>query len=176
MFIRLATGGWALKQSQMPRQDAYINLNETATVHFMIFCNLLDLNEPFWPRRIANGRPLQRNRLLHERPLHKRLFRLHPLHVVLQLRRDRWHLAGGGRRRREVRFGKMDQSRPLFRLFSSFQTNISIFTTKICENIPSSSCCWDSNTRPSWHESPTITIDQCVPYHRFYILSVTRCW
>ena len=130
MFIRLATGGWALKQSQMPRQDAYINLNETATIHFMIFCNLLDLNEPFWPRRIANGRPLQRNRLLHERPLHKRLFRLHPLHVVLQLRRDRWHLAGGGRRRREVRMEKWTNPGLFFVYFRLFKQTFQFLQQK----------------------------------------------
>ena len=49
--------------------------------------------------------------------------------------------------------------RPLFHLFSSFQTNITIFTTNICEKMswPSSIRHWDSNPRPSEHEFPPIT-------------------
>ena len=46
----------------------------------------------------------------------------------------------------------MGHARPLFRLFSSFQTNIT--NVKIC---PSSMRCWDSNSRPSEHEYPHIT-------------------
>ena len=45
----------------------------------------------------------------------------------------------------------------LFRLFSSFQTNITIFTTNKCEKCPSSLCRWDSNPRTSEYESPPIT-------------------
>ena len=44
-----------------------------------------------------------------------------------------------------------------FNLFSSFQTNITILTTNICEKSPSSIRCWDSNPRPFEHESPPIT-------------------
>ena len=47
--------------------------------------------------------------------------------------------------------------RPLFRLFSSFQTNITIFTTNVCEKCPSSTWCWDLNPQPSDLESPPIT-------------------
>ena len=42
----------------------------------------------------------------------------------------------------------MGLSRPLFHLFSSFQTSITIFKTNICEKYPSSIRCWDSNPRP----------------------------
>ena len=56
-------------------------------------------------------------------------------------------------------FLKMGHPRALFHLFSSFQTNITIFTTNICEKMPwpSSTRSWDSNPRPSEHESPPIT-------------------
>ena len=42
-----------------------------------------------------------------------------------------------------------------FRLFK--QTLLQFFTTNKCEKCPSSKWCWDSNPRPSGHESPTIT-------------------
>ena len=52
----------------------------------------------------------------------------------------------------------MGQPRPIFIVyFRSFQTNITIFTTNICEKYPSSIWCWDSNPRPSEQESPPIT-------------------
>ena len=57
----------------------------------------------------------------------------------------------------------MGHSRPLFHLFSSFQTNITIFTTSICEKCPSSIWCWDSNPRPSGDESPPITTRPGLP-------------
>ena len=42
--------------------------------------------------------------------------------------------------------------------FQSFQTNIiTIFTTNTCEKCPFSIQCWDSNPRPSEHESPSIS-------------------
>ena len=41
--------------------------------------------------------------------------------------------------------------------FQSFPTNITIFTTNICEKCPFSIPCWDSNPRPSEYESPPIT-------------------
>ena len=44
-----------------------------------------------------------------------------------------------------------------FSFFSSFQTNITIFTTNKCEKCPSSIRGWDSKTRPLEHESPPIT-------------------
>ena len=54
---------------------------------------------------------------------------------------------------------KMGQPRPLFHLFSSFQTNIiRIFTTNKCvKKCPSSIQCWDLNPQPSGHESVPIT-------------------
>ena len=42
----------------------------------------------------------------------------------------------------------MGHPRPLFHLFSSFQTNFTIFTTNKCEKCPSSIRCWDSNPWP----------------------------
>ena len=51
----------------------------------------------------------------------------------------------------------MSQPWRLFRWFSSFRTNITIFTTNWCEKYPSGIWCWDSNARPSEHESPPIT-------------------
>ena len=47
--------------------------------------------------------------------------------------------------------------RPLFLLFSSFQTLITIFTTNKCEKCLSSIRCRDSNSQPLEHESPPIT-------------------
>ena len=55
-------------------------------------------------------------------------------------------------------FLKMGHPRPLFHLFSSFQTNITNFTTnKYVKKWPSSIWCWDSNSRPLEHLSPPIT-------------------
>ena len=51
----------------------------------------------------------------------------------------------------------MGQPRPLFHLFSSFQTHKTIFTTNKCEKCPSSILCQDLNSRPLGHESPHIT-------------------
>ena len=52
----------------------------------------------------------------------------------------------------------MGQPRPLYRLFSVFQTNNTIFTTNQCEKCLSSVWQWDSNPRPFEHESsPIIT-------------------
>ena len=48
---------------------------------------------------------------------------------------------------------------PLYCLFSSFQTNITIFITNICEKCPSS--IW--YPRPSGHESPPITTRPGLP-------------
>ena len=44
-----------------------------------------------------------------------------------------------------------------FCLFSSFQTNITIFTANMYEKCPSNIRCWDWNPQPSEHESPPIT-------------------
>ena len=52
---------------------------------------------------------------------------------------------------------KMDHPWPLFYLFSSFQTNVTIFTANICEKCPSSIWCCDSNPQSSENESPPIT-------------------
>ena len=51
----------------------------------------------------------------------------------------------------------------LFHLFSSFQTNITIFTKNKCETCPSSILWWDSNPQPSEHETPPITIRPGLP-------------
>ena len=48
--------------------------------------------------------------------------------------------------------------RPLFNLFSSFQTQITNFTTNGYVNkCPSSIWCWDSNSQPLEHEFPPVT-------------------
>ena len=52
---------------------------------------------------------------------------------------------------------------PLFNLFSSSETNITIFTTNICEKCPSSVLCWDLNPQPSDHESPPVTTRPGLP-------------
>ena len=55
-------------------------------------------------------------------------------------------------------------SRPLFFIFSVFlKTKITIFTTNQCEKCPYTLWCWDSNPRPSEHESPPITTRPGVP-------------
>ena len=54
-------------------------------------------------------------------------------------------------------FYKMGRPRPLFNLFSSFQTNITILQQINVKKCPSSIQCWDSNPRPLEHESPPIT-------------------
>ena len=54
-------------------------------------------------------------------------------------------------------FLKNGPPQPLFRLFSPFPTNITIFTANICEKCPLSMQCWDSNPQPSEHESPPVT-------------------
>ena len=55
-------------------------------------------------------------------------------------------------------FLKKVRPRPLFRLFSSFQTNITIFTKNKCEKCPFSIRCWDSNPQPLELESPPIDL------------------
>ena len=54
-------------------------------------------------------------------------------------------------------FLKMGNPRPLFRLFSSFQANITILKTNKCEKCPSSIRCWDLNSQTMEHESPPIS-------------------
>ena len=49
---------------------------------------------------------------------------------------------------------KMGHPRPLFRLFSSFQTNNTILTSNKCENCPSSIQRRDLNSQPSDYKSP----------------------
>ena len=49
------------------------------------------------------------------------------------------------------------------RLFSSFQIQITIFTTNKCEKSPSSIQCWNSNPWPSEHESPPVTTRPGLP-------------
>ena len=59
---------------------------------------------------------------------------------------------------------KMGQPRPLIHLFSSFQTNITNFTTNMyVKKCPSSIRCWDSNSRPLEHEPPPITTRPGLP-------------
>ena len=60
-------------------------------------------------------------------------------------------------------FKKMGPPWPLFRLFSYFQTNITILTTNECEKCPCSIRCLDLNSRPSEHESPPITTRPRLP-------------
>ena len=58
----------------------------------------------------------------------------------------------------QLHFFILGQPRPLFYLFSSFQTHIiTIFTTNKREKCPSSIRCRDSNSRPLEHESSPIT-------------------
>ena len=62
--------------------------------------------------------------------------------------------------------------RTLFNLFSSFQTQFTIFTTNKFEKCPSSIRCWDSNSRSLEHESPPITTRPGLPFtHRVIRLS-----
>ena len=68
--------------------------------------------------------------------------------IKLQNYADRFEV-GGINFIKHIRFFKMGQPRPLFNLFSSFQTNI----TNVTANIR-----WrDSNSQPLEHESPPIT-------------------
>ena len=59
-----------------------------------------------------------------------------------------------------------------FCLFSSFQTNISIFITKKCEKSPSSIWWWDSNPWPLEHESPPITTRPGLPPLTIFLWTV----
>ena len=74
-------------------------------------------------------------------------------------------------------FLKMGQPRPLFCLFSSFQTNITNFTTNMnVKKCPSSIWRWDSNSQPSDYQSPPLTTRPGLP--PFFILFGTpnRTW
>ena len=53
--------------------------------------------------------------------------------------------------------------------FLSFQANITIFTTSICGKCPSSIWCWDSNPRPSEHESTPLTNRPGLPPFNIYL-------
>ena len=69
-------------------------------------------------------------------------------------------------------FKKMGPPWPLFRLFSYFQTNITILTTNECEKCPCSIRCLDLNSRPSEHESPPITTrPRLPPYFNCFFLN-----
>ena len=59
----------------------------------------------------------------------------------------------------------MGHPRPLFHLFPSSQTNITILTTNICGKMlcPSSNRRWDSNPRPLEHKYPSITTRPGLP-------------
>ena len=67
-------------------------------------------------------------------------------------------------------FLNMGQPRPLLRLFSTFQSNITISTTNKCEKCPSSKRRWDSNPRPLEHESPPITTRPGLPPNKLIFL------
>ena len=58
-----------------------------------------------------------------------------------------------------------------FRLFSSFQTNIAIFTAYKCEKCPSSIRHWDSNPPPLEHETPPLTKARSFLYNILIISS-----
>ena len=55
---------------------------------------------------------------------------------------------------------KMGHPRPLFHLFSSFQSKITFLQQTFVKKSPSSIRFWDSNPQPSEHESPPITTRQ----------------
>ena len=55
------------------------------------------------------------------------------------------------------------QPRPLFRLFSSFQTNNIILTTNKCEKCPTSIWRQESNSQPSDYKSPPLTTRPGLP-------------
>ena len=57
----------------------------------------------------------------------------------------------------------MAHPRPLFRLFSSFQTNTTILTTNKCKKCPSIIRRWDSNSQPYDYESPHLTTRPGLP-------------
>ena len=63
----------------------------------------------------------------------------------------------------------MGQPRPLFHLFSSFETHITIFTTNKREK--SSIRRRDSNSQPLEHKSPPITTRPGLPFSAFAGLS-----
>ena len=67
----------------------------------------------------------------------------------------------------------MGQPRPLFHLFSSFQTYITIFQQKNLKKCPFSIRCHDSNSWPLEHESPLITTRPGVPPVSMLLLSLT---
>ena len=60
-------------------------------------------------------------------------------------------------------FFKYGPSPASFSLFSTFQLNITIFTTNKCEKCPSSIWHWDLNPWPLEHESPPITTWPGIP-------------
>ena len=62
-----------------------------------------------------------------------------------------------------------------FHLFSSFQTKITIFTTKICEKCPSSIWCWVLNSQPLGHEFPPITSRQGFPSLKWTFSFLNGC-
>ena len=68
----------------------------------------------------------------------------------------------------------MDFPQPLFHLFSSFQTNITILQQIYVKKCPSSKCCWDSNPQPSEYESPPVTTRPGLKYEIFYCNVYTK--
>ena len=66
-------------------------------------------------------------------------------------------------------FYKMGRPRPLFNLFSSFQTNITILQQINVKKCPSSIQCWDSNPWLSEHVSPPITTRPGLPPKKVFV-------
>ena len=69
----------------------------------------------------------------------------------------------------------MGYHRPLFRLFSSFQTNITTLTKKLCLKMSIYMQNWDSNPQPSGHESPPITTTPGLPPTTNQFCSIGPC-
>ena len=65
---------------------------------------------------------------------------------------------------KEIVFFKMGRPRPLFRLFSSYQHTHYKFYNKC----PCSILCWDSNSWPLEHESPSITTRPGLPQQNMF--------
>ena len=79
----------------------------------------------------------------------------------------------------KTKIKRMGQTRPLFHLFLSFQTFITIFTTKNMKKCRSSIQCRDSNSQPLEHQSPPITTRPGLPpilnILLFSIFSIGQC-
>ena len=72
-------------------------------------------------------------------------------------------------------FFKIGLPRPLFHLFSYFQTQITIFTANKCEKCISSIQCRDLNSQHLKHESPPITTRLGLPFVMLQKLLLREC-